>query len=61
MMKTKRCMICGGTIRVYNDHEPGDDVCCDDCEREFTLIGINPIELEPVESFDDYYFEEDEY
>lgn len=60
-MKTKRCPVCGGGIRIYNDHEPGDDVYCDECEREFKILGMNPTMLEPLEVFDDYRFEEDEY
>lgn len=60
-MKTKRCSVCGGTIRIYHDHDIGDDVYCDECEREFRLISIKPIRMEPLEICDDYYFEEDEY
>ncbi len=60
-MKTKTCPICGGAIRIYSDHEIGDEVYCDECEREFRLLAISPVYMEPIEVFDDYCFEEDEY
>lgn len=60
-MKTKRCPACGGTIKIYYDHEPGDEVFCEECEREFSLLSISPIRLESLERNDEYYFEEDEY
>ncbi|MCI5158423.1 MAG: hypothetical protein D3906_08270 [Candidatus Electrothrix sp. AUS1_2] len=60
-MKIKRCPTCGGKIRIYYDHEPGDEVYCEDCEREFQLIGINPIMLESFDHDEEYYFEDDEY
>lgn len=59
-MKKKNCPTCGGDIRVYRDDEPGDEVCCDDCEREFILLSYNPLRLEVAEEYEDYYFEEDE-
>lgn len=60
-MKTKRCPTCGGRIKIYYDHEPGDEVFCEECEREFSLISVSPIRLDPLEKHEEYYFEEDEY
>jgi lysine biosynthesis protein LysW len=60
-MRTKRCPSCSGEIRIYHDNEPGDEVFCDDCEREYSLISLSPIRLTPLEIYDDYAFEADEY
>lgn len=60
-MKSKRCPTCGGGIKIYYDHEPGDEVYCEECELEFQLISLNPIRLEPLDQYENYYFEEDEY
>ena len=55
IMKTTGCPACGGKIRIYHDHEAGDEVYCDDCERRFQLMGLDPIRLEPYEQYDDEY------
>ncbi|MCF8055808.1 MAG: hypothetical protein K9K37_04100 [Desulfocapsa sp.] len=60
-MKTKRCMVCGGDIRIYYDNEVGDEVFCDECEREYRIYSMQPVKLEALETGNDYYFEEDEY
>ena len=60
-MKTKKCPTCGGKIKIYYDHEMGDEVYCEDCERELQLISLSPLRLEPLEQYDDYYFDDDEY
>ena len=61
-MRTKRCPSCGGDINIYFDHSPGDDVYCEDCEREFQLISIKPLRLESINNYDDdYHFEGDDY
>lgn len=62
-MKSKPCPTCGGKIRIYYDNEIGDEVYCEDCEREFVLTSFNPIRLEPIEAYeeyDDYHFDEDD-
>ncbi|MCI5148140.1 MAG: hypothetical protein D3916_01830 [Candidatus Electrothrix sp. MAN1_4] len=57
-MKTTNCPACGGTIRIYSDHEPGDEVHCDDCERKFQLIATDPVRLDDYERYeDDEYFD----
>ena len=60
-MRTKRCPTCGGDIKIYYDHEPGDEVYCEDCERDFQIIALYPIRIEALDRYVDYYFEEDEY
>ena len=54
-------MSCGGDIRIYYDHEVGDEVFCEDCEREYLIRSLSPLRLEPLETGNDYHFEEDEY
>ena len=60
-MSKKRCMSCGGDVRIYYDHEVGDEVFCEDCEREYLIRSLEPVRLEPLETYNDYNFEEDEY
>lgn len=61
-MKIKKCPACRANIKIFNENEPGDEIYCDDCEREFRILSVDPILLEPVEVYDDdYYFEENEY
>lgn len=60
-MAKKRCMSCGGDIRIYYDHEIGDEVFCEECEREYRICSLRPVHLEPLETGNDYYFEEDDY
>ena len=63
-MKTKLCPICDGSIEIYDDLDVGDDVYCDECDREFVLTGFDPIVMELNNSYDDledFYLDEDEY
>ena len=59
-MKNVKCPACGGKIRIYYDHEPGDEVYCDDCEKEFQIMSIKPVILESFDSLDDGYYDDDE-
>ena len=58
-MKSKKCPACRGEIRIFDDHEPGDEVYCEDCEQEFEILSISPLRLEPLESYD--YYEEESF
>lgn len=51
-MRMRQCPTCHGNIMVYYDHEPGDEVYCQDCGREFTLRSLYPINLEPLDPYD---------
>ena len=53
--------MCGGSIYIYDENEVGDEVYCEECEKEFIILSLDPTFLEPLESEDDYYFEDDEY
>lgn len=59
-MKTN-CPACGGTIRIYYDHEPGDEVHCDDCERKFQLMATDPVRLDDYERYDDEYSDDEQF
>ncbi|WP_035274994.1 hypothetical protein [Desulfogranum japonicum] len=60
-MKTKKCPMCGGRIKIYYDHEAGDEVYCEECEREFQLISLTPIRLDLVERYEDHNYRVNEY
>lgn len=64
-MKTTSCPVCGGKIRIFYDHELGDEVHCDACERNFQLIGLDPVRLDDYGQYDDEYSDDgrfnDEY
>lgn len=60
-MIRKRCEVCGGSIYIYDDNEVGDEVYCEECEKEFIVLSLEPVSLEPLDAEDDYYFEDDEY
>ena len=59
-MKTVKCPACGGKIKIYYDHELGDEVYCEECEKEFQLMGLEPIRLESFDAYDDEYYFDDE-
>lgn len=63
-MKTKPCPSCGSPIEIYDDLDVGYFVYCEECDSEFVLAEIDPVVLEPSESYDemdDFYLDEDEY
>ncbi|MCI5140484.1 MAG: hypothetical protein D3909_01890 [Candidatus Electrothrix sp. ATG1] len=60
-MKTVICPACGGKIKIYYDHELGDEVYCEECKKEFQLMCLKPIRLESFDTYDDdYYFYDDD-
>lgn len=56
-MTSKKCPLCRGEIRIFYDHELGDEVYCEECEQEFEIISLSPLRLEPLETYN-YYEEE---
>jgi len=60
-MKKLDCPACGGKIRIYYDHELGDEVYCDDCEKGYQLIGLDPIRLDWVEQYNDDCADDDSH
>jgi hypothetical protein len=57
-MKTTDCPACGGKIKIYYDHEPGDEVYCNVCGRGFQLMGRDPIRVDFFDQYDDEYFDD---
>ena len=51
-MRDKTCHVCKGTIRIFYDHEPGDLVYCQDCQREFEIRSLSPMVLEPLAPYE---------
>jgi hypothetical protein len=57
-MKFEKCPDCGGHIKIHHDHKPGDEVCCEDCNKGFQLTGLNPTILASSDQYDDDYFDD---
>ena len=58
------CPLCDSEIDIEEDElDEGDLVTCEECGAELRVIGVNPLELEPLEEEDDEEgldFEEDD-
>ena len=59
---TTKCPICRSKVKIFRDNEPGDEIYCEDCDRELTIISMDPTVVEVTEDFGtDYYFDETDY
>jgi len=48
------CPLCDSEIDIEEDElDESDLVTCEECGAELGVIGLNPLELEPVEEEDD--------
>ncbi len=58
------CPLCDTDIDIEEEElDEGDLVTCEECGGELRVIGVNPLELEPLEEDDDEdadFDEEDE-
>lgn len=57
------CPVCDAEIDLAEDElEEGDALSCDECGAELRVVGVDPLELEPVEEEEeeDLDYEEDE-
>lgn len=56
------CPVCDADIDVEEDElDEGDTLSCDECGAELRVVGVDPLELEPVEEEEeDLDFDEDE-
>ena len=53
-MPNATCPECGGSIELKERPYIGDMVYCPECEEDFEVIGLNPIELDwPWDEDDD--------
>jgi len=61
-----QCPLCDAAIDIEEDElDEGDIFSCEECGAEIQVVGVNPLELEPVEEEDlededDSFDEEDE-
>jgi lysine biosynthesis protein LysW len=59
-MPKGKCPECGADVHVDEDADKGDIIECDECGAALTLVGLDPIELDLEEDYDDDE-EEDDY
>ena len=56
--KVVKCPACGERIEISKDTERGDTVYCEECDREFKVVSLKPIKLEPLDEDEE---DEDDY
>jgi lysine biosynthesis protein LysW len=56
------CPMCDEKITVPDDIEIGDMIDCEECDRQFEVVSLRPIELEWIDEDEEGYdqFERDE-
>lgn len=55
------CPECDARIDLEEDElDEGDLITCDECGAEFRVLGLDPLELEPVEDEEDEDLEAEE-
>jgi len=55
------CPECDARIDLEEDElDEGDLITCDECGAEFRVLGLDPLELEPVEDEEDEGLEAEE-
>lgn len=56
------CPDCGADVHVDEDADKGDTIECDECATSLRLVGLDPIELDSEDSYEDEdgYEEEDD-
>ncbi|MCS7315091.1 MAG: hypothetical protein RMI94_07895 [Bryobacterales bacterium] len=56
------CPVCDAEIDLEEDElDEGDTLSCEECGAELRVVGIDPLELEPVEEEEeDLDYDEDE-
>jgi lysine biosynthesis protein LysW len=50
---TATCPECESDVFVEADSEQGSIVSCDECHTKLELVGLDPVELDVVQSADD--------
>ncbi len=53
-MPTSICPLCDGRVFVDASTDLGDQVVCDECEQRLELVGLDPIELDPLPVTSEY-------
>ncbi|HVF27695.1 MAG TPA: hypothetical protein VM943_05600 [Pyrinomonadaceae bacterium] len=59
-MPTGTCPDCEADVHVDTDVDKGDTIACDECGTELEVVGLDPVELDIVESDDDEDVDEEE-
>jgi alpha-aminoadipate carrier protein LysW len=55
------CPVCDADIDVDEDElDEGDTLSCDECGTELRVVGVDPLELEPLEEEEEEDFDYDE-
>ncbi|MFZ0450078.1 MAG: hypothetical protein WAL98_12620 [Desulfatiglandaceae bacterium] len=54
------CPKCSEIIVLPNDIDLGDLVDCEECDREFEVVSVQPLELEWIDEEEENVFETDE-
>ncbi len=47
-MPSAKCPTCEGRVFVDANTEMGETVFCEECDSDLELVGLDPIELDPV-------------
>ncbi|MBN1287655.1 MAG: hypothetical protein JXB47_19795 [Anaerolineae bacterium] len=57
-----RCPECDAWVNVKDSVELGDIVTCPECETRLEIVGLNPLELDYADDWeDDDYDDDDDY
>lgn len=55
------CPVCDAELDIEEDElDEGEVLTCNECAAELRVVGLDPLELEPVEEEDDAEFEDEE-
>ncbi len=60
IMFVVECPMCSESIVLPDNIEFGDLVDCEECDREFEVVSVQPLELEWVDDEEEDGFETDE-
>ncbi len=60
IMFVVECPMCAESIELPDNIEFGDFVDCEECDREFEVVSVQPLELEWVDEEEENGFELEE-
>lgn len=52
------CPMCGENMEIPDHTELGDFVVCEECDREFEVVDLRPVELEWIDDYEDADYQE---
>lgn len=59
-MPTSDCPECHEGVYVDGDIEQGEHVVCEECDANLVVVGLDPIELDLYEEYDDDDYSDDD-